>query len=993
MESINLKGDLTLHIEDSELEAKLLYSPNPEGEEWNPDKVLALLSENGITEGIDRASINKLLQELSQSSDIRAKEKPVSVTVARGEPPEPGKREEYMWVENPIPHSLSEEAERVFNLHPIPDITVIKTEKVKKEKKVIKKPRLPFLAPREEKIIVFEKQKMPEKVHVNPEALQTGYVTKDAKIATILPATVGKPGKSVRGTPLLPEISSEPPLYTGRGVERKGDKLIATETGFLRKGKNWVEVIPFRTHQWEVKLSRDNATCYLDFIPGDPGARTPTAKEIIEKALEMGYPKEMILSEAEIELIIEDAVKKGKSLENIPLSEDGDALVKVTVSPDHLKATLTVIKGRGNGRPLDLKEVAATIRESGVRGINREQLKLDIVHFYSSKDLELKDHPLAEGKPPEKGKNGEIEITVKYLSEKESEEIKSRMGWDNPENLKEVPSFKEFPVSMVEKMAPVIRHQPVALISPPEKGKPGMDVYGKVIEGISGDEPNLKLYENLTIDKNGIIAEIQGILDQGSRNDTILLRVRPHQDSRTEITMTEDRMEGRITLIPAKGTGKPLDAEEVKNFIKQKGIIYGVDEELLNDAINRAREGEVIENMVFARGKQPVNETERQIKLLVELATGEKVSIKKDGRADFKTQSRITQVRSGQTIAELLPPKESKEDGRDITGKIVKAESRGGIPVEIGKNIREEKEENGIVKLVAEKSGELYYDRRLIEVNEVYYVAGNVNYQTGNIKFPGSVHIKGSVESGFSIFSEDSIVIGEGVEASLLSADDNIIISQGIKGAGKAVIRARRNLEVSFVEQATLLCVGDIKIKNFCLRSKVKCNGKMILESDKGVLIGGQTQVRKGLEAMNLGSQSGVKTLISFGQDYLIADQIEMHEKTIEKTKSLIMELETAIKRYEKINDRVKLEAARNEKLRALKLMEKRSLHLFTLREKFEEHFPSEIKVRGTLFPGVIIESHGRHYEIKSPKKAIRISFDLQSGHIKEAPFQKREMG
>ena len=71
-------------------------------------------------------------------------------------------------------------------------------------------------------------------------------------------------------------------------------------------------------------------------------------------------------------------------------------------------------------------------------------------------------------------------------------------------------------------------------------------------------------------------------------------------------------------------------------------------------------------------------------------------------------------------------------------------------------------------------------------------------------------------------------------------------------------------------------------------------------------------------------------------------------------------------------------------KSKLLRALEARNLRVFTLRERFEEHFESEIRVRGTVFPGTVLESHGRTLEITAPKKKVVFVFDTKSGHISE---------
>jgi hypothetical protein len=245
------------------------------------------------------------------------------------------------------------------------------------------------------------------------------------------------------------------------------------------------------------------------------------------------------------------------------------------------------------------------------------------------------------------------------------------------------------------------------------------------------------------------------------------------------------------------------------------------------------------------------------------------------------------------------------------------------------------------------------------------------------------------VESGFTVLAGDTITVGESVDGALLSADGEITINQGVKGRGKAVVRTKQSIKAGFAEQSTLLAVHDVQLKNHCFRSFVKTNGRIRLVGEKGHFIGGSARTRMGMEVNNLGAVSGIKTEVSFGQDYLVADQIEAEEREIEKIKKKLLEFDSFMTKMEKEGNRAKLEQARKEKFKLMKIMEKRSLRLFTFREKFEQHFPGEIKIRGTVFPGVVIESHGRILEIKEEKKNILISFDLENGQIKEAPADK----
>jgi hypothetical protein len=388
---------------------------------------------------------------------------------------------------------------------------------------------------------------------------------------------------------------------------------------------------------------------------------------------------------------------------------------------------------------------------------------------------------------------------------------------------------------------------------------------------------------------------------------------------------------------------------------------------------------------LVAEGTPPERGSDGSLEFLVQRASGKNVSVKEDGTADYKNRDLITSVKAGTEIARIEPPQEKPEPGTDVTGKTLAPPGGEAVSIEIGENLRKREDDDGVVTLIAELDGELVYEKRRIALRETHSVKGNVGVETGNIKFPGSVHISGSVQTGYVVMAGGDIRIGESVEGCLLSAEGSILIKEGVKGGGKAVLRSKKNIGIAFAEQATILSVGEIVIRTSCMHTAVKTNGKLRMQTEKGSIVGGNIRARKGVETQNLGSASEVRTQLCFGQDYLVADQIERQDKEIDKLKRRVTNLDLAMQKA--AEGSADVEKHRKEKKKLLKIMEQRSLHLFNLREKFEEHFPSEIRVRGTLYPGVVVESHGRTKEYNEEKKAIRIFFNLETGRITEEPL------
>ncbi|HOV63819.1 MAG TPA: FapA family protein [Spirochaetia bacterium] len=981
MKTPELNGSLDIKVDSDGLIAWLVFTPGTET--VSGDFVQKLLSARGITEAPNLRKVDEAFRLFAQAKDV------TSVEILRGTPPIPPTPEEFEWAISPIPPELKEEADRVLRDAAQPEITRIRVEKEKVEKKVLKKSKLPFAQAKEDVVFEYQKREIKERIPVDPTVLETGWAEAETRIAVIMPAKPGRPGRNIFGKPIMPQNLTEAGIYEGAGVKRGRGELTAVVTGFVRRGVNWVDIVPFSRHLWEVKLSKDKATVLLDFTPGSPGASAPDPDEILKAALALGAKVDSLLSVAEIFSLVASLIRGGKPVVDVPLSQDEDASFSITVSEDKLTATLSIKKGRGRGKPLVLNEVGKLIQKSGLKGLNYKQIQEDLVAFYRGPATELKAYILGQGVAPQVPEKRTVTFTVPFLAPEEVEKIRERAQNLPQGSFSGLASIDEFPLSSVEGMALVKQGDVIAALTPQPKLEPGKDVFGRLIPPTAGAAFPLEALENVQLEKDALVAQCIGIADRITRGDTVCIRVRPHRDALVEVRLSPDRMEGFLTLKRSEGTGVPLSYDTVNAAIAKAGIEKGIDSRAVSEAILKANEEGEVNDALIARGLPPLSAGGKDISFKISLATGRGVTIGKDGKADFRNQDRITPITEGTLIAEILSPDTESKDGWDITGKPVSASENAPLAIEFGKNIRKE-EDGGRLRLVAARSGELFYDGRTIDVNEIHTVQGNVDLKTGNVKFPGTVRVSGSVLSGFYVFAGGDIFIMEGIEASLLSAQGSVFIAQGVKGGGKAVIRAKKEIRLSFAEQATLLSVGDIHIKNACLRCQVKSNGKLVLETEKGNFVGGSARVKGGLDVMNLGGESGAKTHVSFGQDYLIKDQIESEEAEIEKVKAQIIKLDSAMHLFERGGQQVNLEKVRQEKLKLLKIIEKRSMRLFTLREKFEEHCPSEIRVRGTVYPGTIIESHGRFFEVRKKSSKLVFFFNPEVGHIQEKPLDQK---
>ena len=498
------------------------------------------------------------------------------------------------------------------------------------------------------------------------------------------------------------------------------------------------------------------------------------------------------------------------------------------------------------------------------------------------------------------------------------------------------------------------------------------------------------MFEGLQQRRELVVAVEEGLLEKGSHGMNILLRVRPHRDAELRITISDDRMKGFLAFTPSRGTGWPVDVREVRSKIEEAGIVRGLDEGRLNKALESIAQGKAFPNALIAQGKKPEPGTEELVTFHIHLATGKAVTLREDGTADFRAQDRITRVGKGVHLATVRPPPLEGLDSWDVTGKPVPTPPGALNSLQAGHGVSAVRQSDGSLHYYAQTDGELVRDGALVSIQQVHTIAGDVDMGSGNVNFPGIVRVNGSVQAGFRILAAGDIEIEETVDAAVLSSEGSILIGQGIKGDGKAILRAKKNIVAPFAEQAVLLATEDVHLKGACLRCRVKCNGKLLLDSEKGSLVGGEVRTRQGIAVQNLGSPAGTRTLVWFGQDFMLKDQIDREEGELAAFLKRAAEIEAEMKNFQREAlagrppDSSALSHLRTEKAQLLKVIEQRKLSLAGMIQTFDTHSPSEILVRGTLFPGVVIESHGKRWETRTEKNMITLMFDQVDGKIVE---------
>ncbi len=694
----------------------------------------------------------------------------------------------------------------------------------------------------------------------------------------------------------------------------------------------------------------------------------PSIDDIKNAAIELGIDSFSLLSDEALKQGINGAKNAPGEEYTFPIVIEPNFDARVIVAPDKTSAQLYVRKAADRRVALDLKLISVVLNNSKLKGMNAELIRARINEFKDSPDLELKNFVIASGTPPGRGKDRELVPKIEWLAEEEKDKIIARIA-EARDSDKLTEEDRLFPIADAELAAMVEQHQILYELTPAEQGTEGEDVFGKPIAGLPGNDPFIQATQNISIGASGFKAEASGVLIESRAGDGLRMRVIPYADGKATPLVAQDEMSVSLILESEIGAGEPLSATAALDTIAKQGIQGSIDRALIESTIETVRTTKKSAEITILSGKAAIPPGGYRLSWAAGTPLAAAAATLQEGDA-FLT-------------AELFP---KGADGTNVYGKPIAAEGAQGETLPAHDDTIEEAKEGNVITFVAKKAGSLSTSENGLSISDAREIVGDIDEAFGDVQFPGNLSVRGNVHNGRSVKSTGNLSIEGKALASLLSADENVSMKGGISGAGRGTVWAKKAVHLSFAENARLLAGGDVIVDDYCFQCVVKTNRTLVMGGAPGVLLGGSVRASKGVEVNELGSKKTIRTSISFGQNYLIGDQIEVCEREVQKIKESIEKIDDAMKVTSSTSPEI--HELRRKKLELLKRNEKLTVRIFTLKEQFETHIISHVRVENTAYPGVVLESHGRYYEVREPKHHVIFIFDQATGQIVCNPIE-----
>ncbi|MCF7886312.1 MAG: FapA family protein [Candidatus Marinimicrobia bacterium] len=445
-----------------------------------------------------------------------------------------------------------------------------------------------------------------------------------------------------------------------------------------------------------------------------------------------------------------------------------------------------------------------------------------------------------------------------------------------------------------------------------------------------------------------------------------------------KIKLSEDQMKAFLSINSQEESFPTKD--DIINRLQEQGVSYGIKDEALNELIDKREE---VNSHLVAEGQYPEKGKDGKLIWYVESDKEYKPHIDDDGKADYWSNKKISQVEKGDEIVTKLPPTKGSP-GKTVTGEEIIIKGKD-IALPEGNNVVVS--EDGLT-LYATCNGHLEYKDGKITISNVYRINGDVDFSTGNIKYNGKIHITGDVRSGFKVESDNTIIIDGNVEAArVYSRNGNIHIGRGIVGKGKANILAGGDLHCGYIQDAKVNISKNIYIEHYAINSDIYAGGHIKVIKNEGLLRGGSIYSEEGIEAIEVGSNNNVPTEIGINFNYpkFNAKIQDLNEKA----KTIESELELISKKIKFLNllkQRIdELSAKKQEEYKTL--LHKAKEHkeeLKSIRKEKDEYssitekdlIKKAIIIRGRLHNNVDINLGNLKFNLEQQYKNIKIYRD-----------------
>ncbi len=341
------------------------------------------------------------------------------------------------------------------------------------------------------------------------------------------------------------------------------------------------------------------------------------------------------------------------------------------------------------------------------------------------------------------------------------------------------------------------------------------------------------------------------------------------------VRISDDTMQAILSLHPSTKNGFAPREETLSELLIEADLHYGIDNSARQKALDILKENcSDFHDIAIATGQMPQAGIDEYLQFAFEIGPIAGMLLK-DGTIDFRERKIMLPVSKDELLATRIQAVPGVS-GINVKGEEI--EPDGGKEIEIKiHNDTSYSETTGEIR--ATKDGVLTIIRdSQIRVCSRQIIAGDINYETGNVTSNNCITINGSVQPGFKVQAGGDIEVLKELMSASLSSESNIIIKGGITGKNTS-IQADGDADILFIEHGKITTGGNIVIRKQSYYSDLAAGGNIRYQPGSK-LIGGRITAGHNVSVANVGSENSTPCHLAAGVDF---ERLEYYQQLKEQ--------------------------------------------------------------------------------------------------------------
>jgi hypothetical protein len=325
------------------------------------------------------------------------------------------------------------------------------------------------------------------------------------------------------------------------------------------------------------------------------------------------------------------------------------------------------------------------------------------------------------------------------------------------------------------------------------------------------------------------------------------------------LELSPDRMEARLAGRAAAGVDRREIQLGITALLKEHEVKHGISTQDIREAVELLNQGIEVDDKVIARGTPSEPGQDGAIEVLVPLKTEHQPTAKADGagKLDFRDRGTIPIVEPDTPVARLTPAMPG-HPGRDVQSNFLHVPEVRMLKLRKGKGVTLSGDGLTLISTVHGMAHRPEVD--LFEVQEIYIIDGDVDFQVGHVDFPGVVRVSGSVLPDFKVRCH-TLEVGILESRSKVEVKADLIVEGGILGAE---VKAGGKVSARYISQSKVTAGDDVIVANEIVASEVEATGRVHITSSDGRIVDSQISAVRGISCAKVNS-STASSILRFG--------------------------------------------------------------------------------------------------------------------------------